>query len=105
MQNNRESGFHNPHTFPAFGGALLALISVPAPTPPSKQILRGAPTTGFRPNVRRFVLNTVAAPVREMPKVQVYGPRASEEEEGPGKVHPDRPIQPNSIDSVSPQRP
>ena len=100
MQNSRESGFYNPRVFLAFvlcfGGALLALISVAAPTPPpSKPAPQAAPATGFAPTVSRSVFNTVSAPVSSMPRIQLYMPRAFEEEEGLRKIRPDRPVPPN----------
>jgi hypothetical protein len=81
MQNNRESGFYNPRVFLAFvlcfGAALLALISVAAPMPaPSKPAVQVAPATGFGPTVSRSVFNTVSAPVRGMPQIQHFMPRA-----------------------------
>src|SRR4051812_18336899 len=105
MHNNRESGFYNPRVFSAFvlcfGGVLLALISFAAPTPaPSKPKAQAAPATGFGPTVSRSVFNTVSAPVRSMPQIRHYMPRAFEEEEGLRKVHPDRPVPPNFVDSV-----
>ena len=105
MQNNRESGFYNPRVFLAFvlcfGGALLALISVAAPTPPpSKPAAQAAPATGLAPTVSRSVFNTVSAPVSSMPRIQLYMPRAFEEEEGLRKIRPDRPVPPNFVDAA-----
>src|ERR1041385_3942429 len=102
MQHNRESGFYNPRVFLAFvlcfGAALLALVGLAAPTPPAPK--QAAQTTGFGPTVSRSVFNSVSAPVSNLPKIQLYMPRAFEEDEGLRKIRPDHPVPPNFVDAA-----
>src|ERR1700726_659792 len=100
-----ESGFLNPRVFFAFllcfGGALLALISFAAPTPPAPQpATQATGATGFGPTVSRSVFNAVSAPVRNIPQIQLFMPRAFEEDEGLRKIRPDRPVPPNFVDAA-----
>ena len=97
MQNHRESGFYNPRIFLAFvlcfGGALLALISFAAPTPPPAQTSDS--TGGFAPITRDSLFNGVSPNLRDLPVVTpVSG--------APYAINPVLPIRPPLQTPVAP---